>query len=92
MPDTTTLNGHLPFAQGYASHSMPIGQALWSGLAQSVFSAPARSSASIPSQCISAPRRHAKNALHYVVFKVMLRSSVNAQYPCGHEALLTQHK
>jgi hypothetical protein len=28
----------------------------------------------------------------YVVFKVMLRSSVNAQYSCGHEALLTQHK
>ena len=26
------------------------------------------------------------------MFKVMLRSSVNAQYSCGHEALLTQHK
>jgi hypothetical protein len=44
---------------------MPIGPASSRGSVQSVFSAAARRADSIASQCVCAPRRYAKNALHY---------------------------
>ncbi len=68
--------GVFHFTQCSANHSIPIGRASWSGLAQSVFSAPARHSSSINSMCISATRRYAKNALHYVQFPIMCRAQM----------------
>ena len=61
QPPTTGL---LPIPQSSACHSIPIGRPSSGGSVQSVFSAPARHSASISFQHISAPRRYAKNALH----------------------------
>ena len=64
--NTATIYELVPFLQASANHSIPIGPASCGGSVQSVFSAPTRPSTSSRSQCICAPRRYAKNALHYV--------------------------
>jgi len=73
-PLSTSL---FPFLQASANHSIPIGPASRGGSVQSVFSAPARPSTLSRSQCLCAPRRYAKNALHYVKYAFMRSDCVN---------------
>ncbi len=64
--NTTFLHRAIYLRSRLSGHSIPIARASWSGLVQSIFSPPSRLSALRHPSDVSAPRRRAKNALHYL--------------------------